>query len=54
MSIGDEAVRIARQNEFTRKARERVAKMDPELKARLQPAVDWVAAEIEKVKRETS
>lgn len=54
MSIEEEAVRLARKEESARGARERVAKMDPELKARLQPAVDWVAAEIEKVKRETS
>lgn len=53
MGTRDEAVRIARQNEFARKARERVAKMDPEEVKRLQPAVDWVAAEIKKVKGES-
>lgn len=34
--------------DYERGARERVAKMDPELRARLQPAVDWAAAEIKK------
>lgn len=52
MGIEEEVVRLARKEEFARKARERVAKMDPEEVKRLQPAVDWVAAEIKKVKGE--
>lgn len=52
MGIEDQAVRLARKEEFTREARERVAKMNPEEVKRLQPAVDWVAAEIKKAKGE--